>query len=277
MTMGYIRVIFLSTLFVFSLLAVDRLHAGNQLSTIIDAKEQPFLVGIEKREKEPRTTLSSQRRQVVYSLVLRNQTPKLNPGETVHVDIYLSGYGIPVRNKLHIQCSSDNVIDKKNPGYVQSFFEYRIYNNRKDRTQIIPIEPNKFPIFYGSTSHSGGTMDVLNHGIFMPTFHTPDTDNKDELEKVASELMVDDKPPLQYILNTSSDAPPGDYEIMFTFTYSDDQGLLQDRRTVQFHLNDWQESHPWAVPSALIIAFLSLLITAYGTIHTILIAKKSGS
>lgn len=58
----------------------------------------------------------------VYSIVTCNRTPKVNPGEKLEIEIFLSGYGIPEKNKLSIKWSSPYVIDKKNPG----FFSYCI-------------------------------------------------------------------------------------------------------------------------------------------------------
>jgi hypothetical protein len=54
-----------------------------------------------------------------YRLVSRNRTPTVSPGGTVEIEMFLSGYGVPEKNKLHIQWSSPHVIDKKNPGSLK--------------------------------------------------------------------------------------------------------------------------------------------------------------
>jgi hypothetical protein len=285
MATGSIPLLSLSVLLICSPLAKDKLQAANQPATTIDAVTQPSSAEREKREKELRTTPSPQSHQAIYSLVLRNKTPKLNPGETVQVEIYLSGYGIPARNKLHIQWSSDDVVDNNQPGVIQAWLGSRIHEATKRKIPFKLVKPEEARIVLEGRPHSGGLTIHLGSGTFLRPVQVLEPKN-DEFERVACELMWDGKPPLLLNLKTSSDAPSGDYEIAFTFTYADGQGLFQDRRTVQFHIRDWQERNTWIVPSAFIIAFLSLLVTAIGTVYQILgaankpfhrIAEKSGS
>ena len=53
---------------------------------------------------------------VAYSLVVRNKTPTIKSGDTLEIVAFVSGYGIPSKNKLNVFWSSAYVIDTNNPG-----------------------------------------------------------------------------------------------------------------------------------------------------------------
>ena len=217
---------------------------------------------------DQQTSALQDHRKAVYSVVLRNKTPKLNAGETVLVDVYLVGYGIPARNKLHIQWSSDDVIDQKQPGVIQAWLALGVHEATKRKVPIKRDKPQEIRLIPDEGPHSGGLTIGLFSEMFLRPLQVPEPKNN-EFERVASELMWDDKPPLLLKLKTSADAPSGDYEISFTFTYADGQGISQHQRPAQFHLRDWPERNPWIVPIALVIAFLSLVVTAIAAIPQI--------
>jgi len=80
---------------------------------------------------------------------------------------------------------------------------------------------------------------------------------------IVSENEWDENPPILLSLNTDEHAPSGDYNITFTFTYGDNQKVLQDYKTTQFHVTNWWErSQTWIQISAVAIALISLMVAA---------------
>jgi len=263
-------IIGMSTLFLCFLLIPDIPPSANSVSAKIGQTSHPIdgSIAVDKREieKDQPATLTQASPQAAYILMLRNKTPRLNAGETVEVEIYLSGYGMPERNKLYIQWSSDAVLDSKHPGVIQAWIGSGIHKTSKQHGPIKKDKPAEVSI--RDKPDSGGLTFIFAKQNFLRPFQV-DEPKSHEVERIAAEFMWDDKPPVLLKLNTASNAPSGDYEIAFTFTYGNAQGLFQDYRTVSFRIRDWQERNPWAVPSAFIIAFLSLLITAFGAVYPI--------
>jgi hypothetical protein len=205
-------------------------------------------------------TLPESEPPVIYNLVLRNKKPILNAGQTVEVEIYISGYGTPQKNKLHIQWSSGRIINTKRPGVLEVWLTGRTHIKTG---LIVPIrleKPQETPL-----DATGVTIRLAPHNFLVPLQESQLEDFA--LGRVATEVMWDDKPPFLLKLNTSTNVPSGDYQITFTFTYGNAYYLLQDSKVVQFHIRNWVESHGWVVPAGYSIAFLSLLITAISTVY----------
>lgn len=195
----------------------------------------------------------------LYSLIIRNRTPCVKAGGTLEVEVFLSGCGIPERNKLIVQWSSPYVIDKDSPG---SFTGNVVLATDK--------VTGKQQIGTGKTYSKSVNMDpigatiILNQGYFWENPRLP-SDPK-ALRAVIGEWEWDGEPPLLLKLNTSKKARPGDYDITFTFTYGDAQNLAQDYKTTGFHVSSWWERNElWLAILAILIALASLIATAVGT------------
>jgi hypothetical protein len=173
----------------------------------------------------------------VYSLVIRNTTPTIKAGETLEIEVFISGYGIPSKNKLNIFWTSPYVIDPNNPGTIEI-----------GGYKPIGLDPNGF-------------ITVLPSEIFsISTIIKPPPDYG--LPLVRSETSLSGKYPILLKLNTSKTAPSGDYDITFVFTYSDNQSMYQSYETTQFHISSlWERNQLWITITAASIAFVSLIIT----------------
>jgi hypothetical protein len=203
----------------------------------------------------------------IYSIVSRNRTPRINPGGKVEIEIFLSGYGMPENNKLYIQWSSPYIINRKDVGILTSCIAF-IEDRTTGKTQ--PAAGNKFadspdnpPLRLLPT----GATIILNRGYFSddPVFSKDKGASKSKLVPIMAESSWDDLPPLYLKLNTAKDAPSGDYDISFIFTYGDSQNLLQDYKLVQFHITSWWERNQgWVVPIGVVIAFFSFINAAFG-------------
>lgn len=203
----------------------------------------------------------------VYSIVTRNRTPEINPGEKVEIEVFLSGHGMPEKNKLFIGWSSPYIIDEKDAGVVTSCIKF-FTHKATGKTQ--PVSGKKFLQTHKLNPY--GIVINLNKGNFLEIPLQPEDKEASEFEIswVMSENVWDNEPPILLSINTSKDAPPGDYDVTFAFTYGNEQNLLQDYKVVQFHITSWWERNQgWVVIASSIIAFAALVITAIGTIFRI--------
>jgi hypothetical protein len=194
---------------------------------------------------------SSNNSQVAYSLIIRNRTPKIQAGDILEIEAIISGYGIPVKNKMNIFWSSPYVIDIDNPGYYKGDYP----------PKTVGIDPNGVIIGFSADFFLDSPLTSPN-----PDFRFP---------LMIGETFINGEPPLLFFLNTSKTAPPGDYEIAFVFTYSDGQNIFQDYKTTQFHINSrWEIYQPWITGFGVGIAFISLVTTTIVGILNLKINKS---
>jgi len=197
--------------------------------------------------------------EAAYSLVIRNRTPSVDPGDSIEMEIFLSGYGVPEKNKLHISWSSPYVIDRQDPG--------RVYAHRFDDPPIVEgqIRVIQMVVLISEIGASIilDTVYFIEAGSSVPQCG---------LRQVAGEGVwgaVEKAVPILLIINTDKKAQSGDYEVTFTFTYGDEGRLRQDHKVAPFHITSVWERWQWAIYVGVGIAFLSLLISAFGIIWNI--------
>jgi len=177
---------------------------------------------------------------VIYSLVIRNVTPQIKPGDTLEIIVLFSGFGIPLQNKLYIAWSSNSVIEQSNPGY------YTVGNG-----QPVGIDPNGLMVDFDNNLFS---ITTGGSGKYPPDYGFP---------LVVGETSLNNQYPIVLTINTSKKAPPGDYDITFVFTYSDNQNIYQDFKTTPFHISStWERNQLKFQIAAVSIALASLLLVA---------------
>lgn len=203
----------------------------------------------------------------VYSIATRNRTPSVKPGGKVEIEVFLSGHGMPEKNKLFIGWSSPCIIDKKDVGVVTFCIKFatdKVTGKTQAVTGKSALQTYKLM--------PDGIIIILNKGYFSEKPLQPEDKEFSEfgVPYVISEYMWDNEPPILLSINTAKDALPGDYNVTLTFTYGNEQNLLQDHKVVQFHITSWWERNQgWVVIASSIIAFAALVITAIGTIFRI--------
>lgn len=113
----------------------------------------------------------------------------------------------------------------------------------------------------------------MNKGYFLQTPSRPYKEPSiSELNRVMSESVWENEPPILLSINISKDAPSGDNDITFAFTYGDEQNLKQDFKTVPFHITSkWERNQGWVLSVGVAIAFFSLLIIAFIAFLSLLI------
>lgn len=195
---------------------------------------------------------------VAYSLTTRNRNPVVDPKKTMQIEVFLSGYGMPEKNKLFIQWSSPDVINQNRPGELVGSIKCAI---DPDTGKMWPIVGEK-GLETIKLDPVGG-VGSLNRGYFLDAQREyMDVD----LPHVISEYAPDPlrAPPLLLRLNIDKDAPAGDYEVVFVFTYGKEQELMQDYKSVPFHVTSrWERNQAYVYISAVIIAFITLVTTAF--------------
>jgi hypothetical protein len=184
-----------------------------------------------------------------YSIVVNTLTPYVKPGDTIKIQLYVSGYGTPVKNKLSIFWSSPEVINKSDPGS----YTYSIDAGGAGASYVKTLKLNKDGM-YANLSTSFFTDNPLAK-----------IEANSGLPVVLGECIWDEYPPFQLLLNTSKKAPSGDYNVSFIFSYTDLQNnIFQDDKVAQFHVSSyWERTQlSWAIAGG-IIALLSLLVTCW--------------
>lgn len=176
--------------------------------------------------------------EAVYSIDAHVRNPVVNPGDTVEIEVYLSGYGIPEKNKLMMIWSSPYVIDKTGPGNFTFLTNYDI-NTNTITWGFIDLRST-----IGNTTGAPCAWLVLPPVFFEPAAallpkEFPDTG----LRMVMGETNWNDEPPILVKLKTSEVALSGDYQVKFTFTYGNETNLKQDYESVEFHITSrWERN-----------------------------------
>jgi len=186
----------------------------------------------------------------VYSINAYVRDPEIKPSQTLEIEIYLSGFGIPEYNKLYINWTAPHVINESEPG------NWTVWGQPMDT--------------FG-TSYAHSMYIILPTNVFGPFELLPQGSEDHGLNLLYSEHDDNGEPPISINLNTIKDADSGDYQVKLTFTYGNETNLKQDYQEIQFHvlsgLEQWQEKYQAGLTfAALIVAVVSLLITAAASI-----------
>ncbi len=202
--------------------------------------------------------------EAVYSIDAHIRNTEVNPGDPVEIDIYLSGYGIPAKNKLLIIWSSPYVINEDDPGNITTTIK-----NYDINTETLTLGLTNIPLKReGNISGEIGEGFVLNLGFFAhPMSIIPGPFPQTGFKTVMGEWNWNGNPPILVKLNTRRDAPSGDYQVSLIFTYGNDTNPKQAFDVVQFHVKStWDRWEPRVVVAGSVIAFIALIIAAAGTI-----------
>ena len=176
----------------------------------------------------------------VYSINAYVRDPEIIGGQTLQIEIYLSGFGIPKYDKLYINWTAPHVIDQHKPGNWTVF------------------------------GQPGGTFDstsahseyIIMGGFLGSCADLPQGSEDVGLNLVCSEHDQDGEPPILINLNTVKGAVSGHYQVQLTFTYGNETNLKQDYKEIQFHvISNWERSQQrWVTIGGLIVASVALLI-----------------
>jgi len=174
-----------------------------------------------------------------YEIIPKLITPSIKGGETVEIELFMSGYGKVIKNKLNVTFSSKKMFDMTNP----SFAEYNIVFAVNEKTG------EKFP-FADKTTYSKINLDPtgatinLNEGFFSDV----ESENNLKMSKVGfpqimPERVFERQPPFRFSFNTNKDTPAGNYDIDFVLTYSDGDEITTNHKKVTIHVKSFLEKY----------------------------------
>ena len=172
-----------------------------------------------------------------YAVLPRVRKSRIKPSEQIEVELFITGYGLILKNKIFISFSSPKLIDSSNPGVL----DYSIKTAKNQETGEImgPVsgKPYKESRVYGQIGlfmglSEGNFLDVPNRSV-----------NSNIFPQIMTESAWDGDSPFLLKLNTSKEVTSGDYEIYIAFTYSDGKETQIDKTKVTIHIQSWVEIH----------------------------------
>lgn len=208
-----------------------------------------------------------------YKLVTIVDKPSIDPGQSVNVNIYITGMGRIEKNKISVYVPP-RLLNEKNPGIIGGTIGCKT-TQEKEVKDIRGIPPNLIhclndtcPVFsdyHQPFTSSGGFFNarlILRNCNFMAE---PTIGENDAAPVIMAETEhgrgneTERKPPIYMVLNTAKNASPGDHKIEIVLTYSDGSGWYQDTKEILIHITNPIEQNRYLV--TILIAFLGLIIS----------------
>ena len=196
------------------------------------------------------------------------RTPYVDKGDTIRIDVFFTGSGIPNRNKLFVSHNPDLTAD--NPGEMKAWILG--YTNEEGITTMVAGETDQsdYPdVNENNLPPQIYEIDTITTiASFVPSNFTSGLSRGSDhhtLRQTASEVAHQGHPPLEIKLNTDEYCRSGDYDIPVVFTYTDNSGMHQTKSVPQVHVKSFRETHQKKIVIATIVfAFLSAVVGAIG-------------
>lgn len=194
---------------------------------------------------------------VEYSTIAVNRTPTIDPGDTIEIDLYWSGNGVPDKNRLYLNYNR-NLVNKDNTGEIRTFVKKAVDT---DTGEVFPVS--------GTEHMQKSELEIPGTEIgFVETLFHPDSQARPDhmLSGVISESDHEGHSPVEVRINTAK-CPPGEYSVAAVFNYQINDIIKQDRVDIDIHVNTWSETHRRKLEiGALIgvIASIGILATSIG-------------
>lgn len=200
-----------------------------------------------------------------YTLNPVLENPAIEPGESINIELYLSGWGRVSQNKLVIQSLATDLIDSTNPGAFRRSIGYAPDPESWTLERMSPTEymesegTEGVPTLEQRTEELDPRVMIIN---FLPSFFMthhdwiapegeyppqPQTDHPEitsqfTLPALTTEMTPEESPPMELIINTQDDCPPGDYVIRLIFTYTNKNGdIYQEKEEIRIHVKTPRE------------------------------------
>lgn len=222
----------------------------------------------------------------IYSIVPRIRTPRINPGETVEVEIFLTGYGEIPRLRIFKISHSSPYLYKRDSKSKIGVLEWCIKvaeNEKGDITGVWTGDSEADIRVRGKVTriraHEEYPIDPfgvcveLNPGYFLSHNEVARLEGKpaDEHDRrILSEMTHGGISPMLLKLNTLENARSGDHNIFLTLIYGDVAELKMDQKAVSFHVNSWVEKHAktlqWVVVVLGLLALSMEIIQAISSV-----------
>ena len=197
-----------------------------------------------------------------YSLVSRISRANVDPGDTLNVELYFTGYGFIEGEKLLVYPS---------PGILEAS-KSKITANCKQIGNSITFGGQSWPL----TEEGGSWIEVNTAGVKAKGWNRPSMffDVIPETHFICTEAAFPWTPPkgqfhgpVTLILKTKDKAKPGQYDVRFALTYYNGESWVTCPETAQFSVTTWYQRwetccHIAAVVAAgiALLAFVAQLV-----------------
>lgn len=186
----------------------------------------------------------------------------------MEIEIFLSGHGMPEKNLLSVKWSSPYVIYEADPGDLKWSIMCLTDLNTGEMKPQVGIGVGEMEVAAGKGFENMVKVGRIGVELNLNRGHFLEVENQ-AVPEFGMRCVVAERvypphyqPPLLLRINTATDARSGDYEVTFVFTYGDKDWWQQDYKGVKFHVTSWLERNRWLPITGVIIAFLSLVVTA---------------
>lgn len=170
-----------------------------------------------------------------YEMILVPDQITTNPGETIKVDIFISGLGYIQNNKIHV-FTPENLLNPENPGLISVNIAC-VTNNTTNITQAGFIEwtaPLLDPKFSIAPCNFMSIDSNLDPNVKL--YRAPPIMSEERYE--GQHQGYKGKPPIYLMMNIADNATPGDRGVNLVFTYTDGIKWYQDKEKITIHVNN---------------------------------------
>lgn len=199
----------------------------------------------------------------MYEVVGQLNQLEFDPGDSIEVSVFFTGYGMIKYAKLFYEVSSTSVFDTL--ATVKSGLDYL---------------PNR-RLFWGGASHQvgkGGIIDVSEMGLSSPVWQeaTPFIDFKRNSNLLVTEFDIE-QPPIIFRFKVARNAEPGNYNLSLSFTYFDGKEWQISQQIIRFEISSFVDRHELVIWIIAILGFISLFdsfTNLAGKLSKVLALKK---
>ncbi len=185
-----------------------------------------------------------------YRQLFRIGKPVIDPGETLEIEQYFSGYGIIGNSKVNFY-TSDDIYDPK---------KSTVYHSLGDDNE----RGLAFGVAKSGFTKLGMSLD-LSSGIMQPGWKrkTYFFDIGNTLApQISTEMQLGDSPPILYKLKTRKNIKPGNYSLEFNFTYFNGERWDCDKKNIEFKVRNFLERRSTLIGVLALIASIAVIISS---------------
>lgn len=200
-----------------------------------------------------------------YNIITSLRKTKIEPGETIIIDLFFSGYGQPEITRLTAFASIDNIIEKKNEPIRTIPNVAGIIENNKAKSLVRGPPSRKLGLTEKKSFNGFPLTTPIPPAVFIDEPGPPNI-SVDFVEysypSIVGETFMQDGSPLRIEIDTkeatwhSKNWYSGEYSVQITFLYGNEQNFNMTKEEVIFEVQSRLEKFWWL--TAIIAAFAVL-------------------
>ena len=191
----------------------------------------------------------------------------INAGDSLTIDVFLSGYGYIRAGKINITPNTQLVSNKSS---ITHTLDQGIVNGRfQNVLKEYPFSVDNNNCFF-LNSKSTFKKDSVYITAFVSTYDEKVLPDKNlETESMSTESYFEHSdgfkyPPLRLNLKTKNNVPPGYYKIYFSFNYYDGEKFQSDFQFVEIKIMSWTERNEELIE---FLGYIIAIFTIIGIIY----------